>query len=173
MKKTRRPPKKAAFKDPKVRELVAKAPESAPVIKIGTGSRVVSVDLDAESPHILVNASTGGGKSVTLRCIACPMLRHGSLVFVLDTKRISHPWANGLPGVTYCRDIADIHDALIELGAFSPPRAARAPPGAGSTRTWTPHRRGPCTAGSPRARGPGPGRPRNPGRSSPAGGTRS
>ncbi|MER5781248.1 DUF87 domain-containing protein [Streptomyces mobaraensis] len=116
VKKTRRPPAKAPFKDPKVRELVAKAPESAPVIGIGVGGRVISVDLDAESPHILVNASTGGGKSVTLRCIACQMLRHGSRVFVLDTKRISHPWASGLPGVTYCRDIADIHDQLIALG---------------------------------------------------------
>jgi len=53
---------------------------------------------------------------VTLRCIACQMLHHGSRVFVLDTKRISHPWARGLPGVTYCADIADIHDQLIALG---------------------------------------------------------
>lgn len=116
VKKTRRPPKKAAFKDAKVRELVAKAPESAPVIGIGTGSRVVSVDLDAESPHILVNASTGGGKSVTLRCITCQMLHHGAQAYVLDYKRISHPWARGIPAVTYCADIADIHEALIELG---------------------------------------------------------
>lgn len=116
VKKTRKPPAKAAFKDPKVREIVAAAKESAPIIGIGSAGRIISVDLDAESPHILVNASTGGGKSVTLRCIACQMLHHGSLVFVLDTKRISHPWASGLPGVTYCRDIADIHDQLIELG---------------------------------------------------------
>ncbi|MFY4722214.1 pRL2-11 [Streptomyces sp. LaBMicrA B280] len=116
VKKTRKPPAKAAFKDPKVREIVAAAKESAPVIGIGSAGRIVTVDLDAESPHILVNASTGGGKSVTLRCIACQMLHHGSLVFVLDTKRISHPWASGLPGVTYCRDIADIHDQLIALG---------------------------------------------------------
>ncbi|MGW4161959.1 pRL2-11 [Streptomyces sp. NPDC004788] len=116
VKKTRKPPAKAAFKDPKIREIVAAAKESAPVIGIGSAGRIVTVDLDAESPHILVNASTGGGKSVTLRCIACQMLHHGSLVFVLDTKRISHPWASGLPGVTYCRDIADIHDQLIALG---------------------------------------------------------
>ncbi|MDX2557565.1 helicase HerA domain-containing protein [Streptomyces stelliscabiei] len=116
VKKTRKPPVKAAFKDPMVRELVARAKESAPVIGIGSSNRIVSVDLDADSPHILVNASTGGGKSVTLRCIACQMLHHGSLVFVLDFKRISHPWARGIPGVTYCADIADIHDQLIELG---------------------------------------------------------
>ncbi|WP_333745745.1 pRL2-11 [Streptomyces sp. IBSBF 2950] len=116
VKKTRKPPAKALFKDPKVRELVTKAPESAPIIGLGSAGRIVSVDLDADSPHILVNASTGGGKSATLRCIACQMLHHGSLVFVLDTKRISHPWAHGVDGVTYCRDIADIHDQLIELG---------------------------------------------------------
>ncbi|MYY04740.1 MULTISPECIES: DUF87 domain-containing protein [unclassified Streptomyces] len=116
VKKTRKPPAKALFKDPKTRELVAKAKESAPIIGFGAGGQIVSVDLDAESPHILVNASTGGGKSVTLRCIACQMLHHGSLVIVLDTKRISHPWAHGIDGVTYCRDVADIHDQLIALG---------------------------------------------------------
>ncbi|MFD3663949.1 helicase HerA domain-containing protein [Streptomyces sp. NPDC058659] len=116
VKKTRKPPAKALFKDPKTRELVAKAKESAPIIGFGAGGGIVSVDLDAESPHILVNASTGGGKSVTLRCIACQMLHHGSHVFVLDTKRISHPWARGVPNVTYCADIADIHDQLIALG---------------------------------------------------------
>ncbi|MFI9019161.1 helicase HerA domain-containing protein [Streptomyces griseus] len=116
VKKTRKPPALSLFKDPKTRDLVAKAKESAPIIGFGAGGRIVSVDLDAESPHILVNASTGGGKSVTLRCIACQMLHHGSRVFVLDTKRISHPWARGLPGVTYCADVADIHDQLIALG---------------------------------------------------------
>ncbi|MEU2591299.1 hypothetical protein ABZ649_05430 [Streptomyces albidoflavus] len=53
---------------------------------------------------------------MTLRCIACQMLHHGSRVVVLDTKRISHPWAHGIDGVTYCRDVADIHDQLIALG---------------------------------------------------------
>ncbi|MGW7261505.1 hypothetical protein [Streptomyces sp. NPDC054834] len=36
------------------------------VIGIGSAGRIVSVDLDADSPHILVNVSTGGGKSATL-----------------------------------------------------------------------------------------------------------
>ncbi|MEU0705061.1 pRL2-11 [Streptomyces bacillaris] len=116
VKKTRKPPAISLFKDPRARDLVAKAKESAPIIGFGAGGRIVSVDLDAESPHILVNASTGGGKSVTLQCIACQMLHNGSRVFALDTKRISHPWARGLPGVTYCADVADIHDQLIALG---------------------------------------------------------
>jgi hypothetical protein len=65
VKKTRKPPAKALFKDPKVRELVAKASESAPIFGLGPAGRIVSVALDADSPHILVNASTGGGKSAS------------------------------------------------------------------------------------------------------------
>ncbi|WP_221350362.1 hypothetical protein [Streptomyces beigongshangae] len=61
VKRTRKPPVKAVFKDPRTREAVAKAKESAPIIGFGVGGQLVSVDLDAGSPHILVNASTGGG----------------------------------------------------------------------------------------------------------------
>ncbi|MFF4364328.1 hypothetical protein [Streptomyces sp. NPDC001604] len=50
VKKTRKPPAKVAFKDPKVREMVAAAKESAPIIGIGSAGQIVTVDLDAESP---------------------------------------------------------------------------------------------------------------------------
>ncbi|WP_069772168.1 helicase HerA domain-containing protein [Streptomyces sp. LUP30] len=115
VKKTRKPPAKALLKDPKIRELVAKAKESAPVIGVGSGGRAVCVDLDADSPHVLISAGTGGGKSTILRCICCQFVHNGALAFVLDFKRISHTWARGVPGLTYCRDIAEIHDALIHL----------------------------------------------------------
>ncbi|MCX4967250.1 hypothetical protein OHA98_21270 [Streptomyces sp. NBC_00654] len=88
----------------------------APTVGFRAGARIVSVDLDAESPHNLVNASTGGGKSVSLRCIACQMLHHGSLVSVLDIKRISTRGRTACPASTYYRDIADMHDALVQLG---------------------------------------------------------
>jgi hypothetical protein len=39
---------------------------------------------------------------VTLRGITCQMLHHGSQTFILDYKRISHPWARGIDGVTDC-----------------------------------------------------------------------
>ncbi|MGK5543373.1 helicase HerA domain-containing protein [Streptomyces sp. URMC 127] len=116
VKKTHRPPERLFFRDPQVRELLARMPEPAPLIGLGSSGKRVSVDLDAESPHVLVSAGTGGGKSVILRTIAAQLIRNGAQAFVLDYKRISHPWARGVPGVTYCRDIAEIHDALIELG---------------------------------------------------------
>jgi hypothetical protein len=117
VRKSHRPPNTFAFTGPGARQLVAKAPESAPLIGLGGGRAGVAVDLDAESPHVLVSAGTGGGKSVILRTIACQLLHHGALVYVLDFKRISHLWARGVPGATYCRDIAEIHDALLHLGA--------------------------------------------------------
>lgn len=89
-------------------------PESAPLIGLGADKKKVSVDLDHDSPHVLISAGTGGGKSTILRCVCCQFIHHGALA-VLDCKRISHTWARGVPGVTYCRDIAEIHNALIQL----------------------------------------------------------
>ncbi|GGX46229.1 pRL2-11 [Streptomyces noursei] len=117
VKKVHRPPTKVVFSDPKLRELVKQVPESAPLIGLERGQKIVSVDLDSESPHVLVSAGTGGGKSVILRTIASQLIHHGAHGYILDFKRVSHLWARGVKNVEYCRDIADIHDALIRLGA--------------------------------------------------------
>jgi hypothetical protein len=117
IRQTPRPPGKVMFSNAEVRALVEQAPESAPLIGLGPQSSVVSVDLDSESPHVLVSASTGGGKSVITRTMACQMLRNGSQFVMLDFKRHSHKWAKNMPNVTYLRDIGDIHDALVSLGA--------------------------------------------------------
>lgn len=113
---TPRPPAKVLFAEPEVRELADASRESAPLIGVGPEGARVGVDLDADSPHVLVSASTGGGKSVITRTMGAQMLHHGSQMVVLDFKRHSHKWARGLPNVEYCRDIEDIHDALVMLG---------------------------------------------------------
>ncbi|MFL4910756.1 helicase HerA domain-containing protein [Streptomyces sp. MMS24-I2-30] len=115
VKKRKAPPKMLRLREPGVREILAKMPESAPLIGLGAGKKKVSVDLDADSPHVLISAGTGGGKSTILRTICCQFIHNGAKAFVLDFKRISHTWARGVPGVTYCRDIGEIHDALIGL----------------------------------------------------------
>jgi hypothetical protein len=112
-----RPPSKVLFADPAVQQLIMRSPESAPLIGLSHRGTVVSVDLDAESPHVLVSAGTGGGKSVILRCIFAQLLHNGAIGVVLDRKRHSHKWVRGVPGVEYCRDIEDIHETLIALGA--------------------------------------------------------
>lgn len=116
IKQTPRPPAKVLFADASTRELVEAAPESAPLIGVGPQGARVGVDLDAESPHVLVSASTGGGKSVITRTMTSQLLHNGAQLVVLDFKRHSHKWARGLPNVAYCRDIQDIHDALVKLG---------------------------------------------------------
>jgi hypothetical protein len=114
IRQTPRPPGKVLFGD--FIDKVTASAESAPLIGVGPQARHVQVDLDAESPHILVSASTGGGKSVITRGMSAQMLHNGAQLVVLDFKRHSHKWARGLPQVDYCRDIHEIHETLIALG---------------------------------------------------------
>lgn len=107
------PPDKVLYKD--IKTVIEKAPDNAPFLGYGPRNKKVSVKLDDESPHVLVSAGSGGGKSVLLRLIAAQGLSKGGLVLVCDVKRVSHSWAKGLPRVTYCRDIGEIHDALVEM----------------------------------------------------------
>ncbi|MFC7924780.1 helicase HerA domain-containing protein [Streptomyces cinereoruber] len=90
VKKRKTPPKMLRLTDPGVREALAKMPESAPLIGFGAGGTKVSVDLDADSPHVLISAGTGGGKSTILRAICCRFIHNGAHAYVLDFKRISH-----------------------------------------------------------------------------------
>lgn len=95
--------------------LMEKAKESAPVIGMTRGRKPVSIDLDAESPHVAVSIGTGGGKSMLTRSAILHVLRHGGIVIVLDVKRTSHRWLKGHPRVLYLRDPADIADAIMRL----------------------------------------------------------
>lgn len=77
----------------------------------------VTVDLDDESPHILVNAPTGLGKSAVARSVAVQRLCQGDLVVVLDVKMHSHSWARALaPNVHYADTLESVGAALVNLG---------------------------------------------------------
>ncbi|MEU0216057.1 hypothetical protein ABZ281_13430 [Streptomyces sp. NPDC006265] len=108
-------PQQLSFAAPVVREQMEALPASKALIGLGADGQQVCVDLDNESPHVLVCSAAGGGTSTALRSLAAQLLHHGGHVLVLDTKRISQAWARALPTVTYRRDIADIHDALVGL----------------------------------------------------------
>ncbi|MFS0696870.1 hypothetical protein [Streptomyces nitrosporeus] len=103
--------------DPAVREHLETLPASQVLIGLADDGQPVCVDLDGEAPHVLVCSGTGGGTTSALRTLAAQLLHAGSDGLVLDHKRISHRWASGVPSVTYCRDIADIHNALMGLRA--------------------------------------------------------
>lgn len=77
----------------------------------------VTVDLDSESPHILVNAPTGLGKSTVARSIAVQRLAQGDLVVFLDRKMHSHSWARPLAPVVHYADTTElIGSGLVNLG---------------------------------------------------------
>lgn len=82
----------------------------------GTGSPLTA-DLDADSPHILINAPTNRGKSAVARSVAVQRLIKGDVVIFLDVKRHSHRWAQKLaPNVHYFKEVADIGGALTRIG---------------------------------------------------------
>lgn len=87
-------------------------------MSLGLGSAgPVTVDLESESPHILVNAPTGLGKSSVARSVAAQRLSLGDVVVVLDRKMHSHKWARDLePLAHYADDTASIGHVLVNLG---------------------------------------------------------
>lgn len=87
-------------------------------VSLGTGVKgPVTVDLDSESPHILVNAPTNLGKSTVARSIAVQRLTQGDLCVFLDRKMHSHAWARSLsPLVHYADTTESIGSALVNLG---------------------------------------------------------
>lgn len=108
-------PGSVSFQD--VAELVRNTSGTTPLIGLTKRNQPVYLDLEDDSPHILVSAGSGGGKSVLAKAVIAQALRHGDRVVICDRKRMSHKWAKDLPGVEYHRDVADIHKALIELSS--------------------------------------------------------
>lgn len=97
-------------------DLIKYAAESAPILGVdGTGAPI-SVDLDDESPHVLISAGTGGGKSTVARGIVAQMLANGANAVFLDIKMHSHRWATNLPNAGYAETLPEIGNALVEIG---------------------------------------------------------
>lgn len=91
---------------------------SRSLLHLGVGAKgPVSVDLDSESPHLLVNAPTNLGKSAVARSIGVQRLRQGDLVVILDRKMHSHRWARKLAPLVHYADTTElIGSALVNLG---------------------------------------------------------
>lgn len=106
-------PRKVSFAD--IEDAMRAAPDHAPVIGMGKHRKVIDVNLEDDSPHVLISAGSGGGKSVLAKSIIAQALNRGSRVVILDRKRVSHKWAKDLEGVEYYRDADQIHDVLVSL----------------------------------------------------------
>ncbi|MFF5973711.1 hypothetical protein ACFY7C_19500 [Streptomyces sp. NPDC012769] len=98
------------------RQFIYDTPENEIFLGVDGDGDPIRVNLDDDSPHILINAGSGGGKSTLARGIATQVLTAGANAVFLDAKRHSHRWAKNLPGVHYAQAFAEIGDALVSVG---------------------------------------------------------
>lgn len=97
--------------------MVQSSEASRPFLGVDGQFDPVSVDLESDSPHVLINGGTGGGKSTIVRSLVAQHLASGGVAIFLDVKRHSHRWAKGLePNVRYASTLPDIGNALVEVG---------------------------------------------------------
>lgn len=121
-KPTPQAPRKVGYQE--IREAIDAADRSELVVGLAKYGKVVKLDLNDDSPHVLISAGSGGGKSVLARMFMAQFLAQGARIVILDKKRFSHQWAKGLPRVTYHngKNIAEMHDALIALAKIGDDR---------------------------------------------------
>jgi hypothetical protein len=89
------------------------APENVLRLGMGTGEALADINLDSESPHVAISMGTGGGKSDTLAGIIASLVRKGcERIDIIDPKKVSHSWAQGLPGVHIHKYVAAQMEAI-------------------------------------------------------------
>ena len=108
------PPKKLVFDH--VREQLYNVSSVQPYLGKGIRGAEVYGNFHLDSPHFAFSYGSGGGKSESTKLVTMQNLFTGGITIILDIKRTSHLWARGLPGVVYCRNVQEIHNAFIALG---------------------------------------------------------
>jgi len=93
------------------------SPESEVMFGVSGNGEPVTVDLASDTPHVIVSAGSGAGKSVIAQSLATQALVKGATVAFLDIKRISHRWAKNLPQVHYAAEAEEIANALVSIAA--------------------------------------------------------
>lgn len=93
------------------------SPDSVLTFGVDGSGDAVTVDLDSDTPHVLVSAASGAGKSVIAASLATQALVKGASAVFLDVKRISHRWAKNLPQVHYAASVEEIANALVSIAA--------------------------------------------------------
>lgn len=96
--------------------LLNEVSESDVLLGVNGSFEPITVNLDTTSPHILIVAGTGGGKSTVARSILAPAVAKGAIGVVLDVKQCSHRWAYGSNKIGYASTLPEIGNALVELG---------------------------------------------------------
>jgi hypothetical protein len=109
------------------------------LLGLGSRGRPVVIDLDNETPHIMLSVPSGGGKTVAAELLGCQILHQGGQLIVIDLDRATDWVKDGdhlLPGVTYARTVEEATATLAHLAQIFDQRnlAADADP------NYSPHR---------------------------------
>lgn len=101
-----------------LRSAILNAPAVRPVIGMGAGGAVVSIDYEQDSPHVAISGAAGTGKTTLARLLLAQRMRHGNGLIVVDAKRWSHRWAHKLPEdrCRYAYRVQDMHEVFVALG---------------------------------------------------------
>jgi hypothetical protein len=96
-------------------EMLEQVRPGRPLLALGAGDKQIFGDLIGDAPHMGFSMRTRGGKSNQLKGIVAQEMHLGASVVILDIKRRSLKCFKGIEGVLYCREIEEIHSALIAL----------------------------------------------------------
>ncbi|WP_279520449.1 DUF87 domain-containing protein [Micromonospora sp. DH14] len=114
-----RPPRSVGFAE--IEPYLDSLKDDEFLLGLRAGGRPYVVSLNSDSPHLACSAGSGAGKSVLAMLIGVQVLSRGGRVLIIDRKG-SHRWALGLPGVTYCTEVQDMHSALIGTSGLADER---------------------------------------------------
>lgn len=99
-----------------IERAIERATDGQPVIGLGVNGRPLVLDLDAETPHLMLAGGTGAGKSVLLGLIIMQTLAKGGRVIVIDPKRTSvNKKLRNLPGIAVVTTVEEMASALIAV----------------------------------------------------------
>jgi DNA-directed RNA polymerase subunit RPC12/RpoP len=90
--------------------------DQVPIGVRADGSPVIA-DLTSESPHVLVSASTGWGKTSVLGVLVAHVAAGGGLVDICDPKRVGFTNFRGLPNVRLHVEVGDMIGAVAQFKA--------------------------------------------------------
>lgn len=108
-----KPPSAVSFAD--MTAAAEGLPDGQLAMGAGTRGQLVAFDLAMESPHMLLGAGSGAGKSELLAWLVAQFMRRGYGVLCLDAKFVSHMWLRRVPGVLYAAESDELHEALLWL----------------------------------------------------------
>lgn len=109
------------------------------LLGLGARGRPIYIDLDNETPHIMLSVPTGGGKTEAAKTLGCQIPHNGGELVIIDLDRATDWVKDGdqlIRGVTYARTPEEATRTLTHLATVFDQRNAAAD----ADPNYAPHR---------------------------------